>query len=416
MLATTLRMVRRGRYDLIHAVEESAFMALFVRWMYKVPYIYDMDSGLARQMMDKFGFLRRLRRPLEGFEKAAVRGSVATLAVCKTLEDQARACWPEGLIARIEDISLLGGGGGDVDDVPEGPVAMYVGNLQRYQGIDLLLDSFRHALREVPAAKLVVIGGDEESLRLYKARAADLAESVRFLGPRPVEKLGAYLRRATVLVSPRIQGENTPMKVYSYLDSGRPVLATRLPTHTQVLTDDIARLADPEPEAKLVVIGGDEESLRRYKALAADLGESVRFLGPRPVERLGAYLRRATVLVSPRIHGENTPMKVYSYLDSGRPVLATRLPTHTQVLTDDIARLADPEPGAMGSALAELLRDAVLRERLARAARDFAQRELTREAFEGKLLRFYDSVEERIREERPDGQTARLQARHQGHR
>lgn len=319
MLLAALRLARRGRYDLIHAVEESAFMALAARWLFGIPYVYDMDSGLARQMMDKFRFLRRLRRPLEGFERAAVRGSVATLAVCKSLEDQARACWPEGLIARIEDVSLLERGGGEVDDVPEGPVAMYVGNLQRYQGIDLLLDSFRRALREVP-------------------------------------------------------------------------------------------------EAKLVVIGGDEESLRRYQALAADLGESVHFLGPRPVESLGAYLRHATVLVSPRIHGENTPMKVYSYLDSGRPVLATRLPTHTQVLTDDIARLADPEPEAMGRALAELLRDAILRERLARAAREFAQRELTREAFEGKLLRFYDSVEERIREERPDGQTARLQARHQGHR
>lgn len=323
MLVTALKMVRRGRYDLVHAVEESAFMALAARRLFKAPYVYDMDSGLARQMMDKLPFLRRLRRPLEGFEKAAVRGSVATLAVCKTLEDQARACYPEGLVARIEDISLLETGSEEADPMPEippeGPVAMYVGNLQRYQGIDLLLDSFRHTLREVPDAKLVVIGGDEESLRHYKARAADL-------------------------------------------------------------------------------------------------GESVRFLGPRPVERLGAYLRRATVLVSPRIHGENTPMKVYSYLDSGRPVLATRLPTHTQVLTDDIARLADPEPEAMGRALAELLHDGVLRGRLAGAARDFAQRELTREAFEGKLLRFYIAVEERIREERLDGQTARLQARHQGHR
>lgn len=324
MLVAALRMARRGRYDLIHAVEESAFMALAARWIFGIPYVYDMDSGLARQLVDKLPFLRWLRRPLEACETAAVRGSVATLAVCKSLEDQARACWPEGLVARIEDVSLLGdvpGGGAEVDDVPGGPVAMYVGNLQRYQGIDLLLDSFRHTLREVPEAKLVVIGGDEESLRLYRARTA-----------------------------------------------------------------------------------------------AWGIGDTVRFLGPRPVERLGAYLRRATVLVSPRTQGENTPMKVYSYLDSGRAVLATRLPTHTQVLTDDIARLADPEPGAMGSALAELLRDAVLRERLARAARGFAQRELTRAAFEGKLLHFYDCVEERIREERPDGQTARLQARHQGHR
>ncbi|HSN86526.1 MAG TPA: glycosyltransferase, partial [Thermoanaerobaculia bacterium] len=114
MLWAALRRVRRERYDLVHAVEESAFMALLARRLFKIPYVYDMDSGLARQMMDKFAFLRRLRRLMEGFEKAAIRGSVATLTVCKTLEDQARACWPEGLIARIEDVSLLQKGDSEV--------------------------------------------------------------------------------------------------------------------------------------------------------------------------------------------------------------------------------------------------------------------------------------------------------------
>jgi glycosyltransferase involved in cell wall biosynthesis len=109
-------------------------------------------------------------------------------------------------------------------------------------------------------------------------------------------------------------------------------------------------------------------------------------------------------------------MKLYSYLDSGRPVLATRLPTHTQVLTDDVARLVEPEPEAMGRALAELLRDRNLQERLAAAARELTQKEFTPQAFEGKLLRFYDCIEERIREERRNGETARLQAGHQGHR
>lgn len=327
MLATALRMIRRGRYDVVHAVEESAFMALLARWMFKVPYIYDMDSGLARQMMDKFKLLARARRLLQGFEGITVRESVATLAVCKSLEDEALgACLPGALVARIEDVSLLAEGG-EADDLPQGPsgdepMIMYVGNLQRYQGIDLLLESFPHAVREVPAARLVVIGGDEDALRHYRARCTELG-----------------------------------------------------------------------------------------------IAESVYFLGPRPVERLGAYLRRATVLVSPRIHGDNTPMKIYSYLDSGRPLLATRLPTHTQVLTDDIARLVDPHPEAMGRGLAELLRDEVLRERLGRAAREHARREFTPEAFAGKLLCFYRSVEERIREEKPDGETARLQAgHHQGRR
>jgi glycosyltransferase involved in cell wall biosynthesis len=323
MLLAFLRMVRRGRYDVVHAVEESAFMGLAARRLFHVPYVYDMDSGLARQMIDKFPFLGRVRRLLEGFESAAVRGSVGTLAVCRSLEDHARAYRPDGFVARIEDVSLLADSTDEPDDLPDedSPIAMYVGNLQRYQGIDLLLEAFQHTARELPEARLVVIGGDQGSLAFYRRRAGELG-----------------------------------------------------------------------------------------------IAESVVFLGPRPVERLGAYLKRATVLVSPRVHGENTPMKVYSYLDSGRPVLATRLPTHTQVLTDDVARLVEPEPEPMGRALAELLRDRNLQERLAAAARDLTQREFTPQAFEGKLLHFYDLIEERIREERLDGQTARLQAGHQGHR
>jgi glycosyltransferase involved in cell wall biosynthesis len=97
-------------------------------------------------------------------------------------------------------------------------------------------------------------------------------------------------------------------------------------------------------------------------------------------------------------------MKVYSYLDSGRPVLATRLPTHTQVLTDEISCLVDPEPEAMARGLVSLLRDAGRREQLAASAKEYAQRELTRDAFERKLLRFYDLIGERIHENWSDGQ------------
>lgn len=308
MLAKSLSLVRRNRYDVVHAVEESAFMALAARKLFGTPYVYDMDSGLARQMTDKFPALVHVRGLLEGCESGAVRGAVATLAVCKSLEDQARACHPEGLIARIEDVSLLTDTGEDVDDLPASlnghPVVMYVGNLETYQGIDLLLEGFRRALPDVPEARLVVIGGAAGDVATYRDRCAALG-----------------------------------------------------------------------------------------------LAESVHLAGPRPVEKLGAYLRRATVLVSPRVHGDNTPMKVYSYLDSGRPLLATRLPTHTQVLTDEIACLVEPDPDAMARGLTALLSDRERRERLAANAKGYATRELTRDAFERKLLRFYDSVAQKIRED-----------------
>jgi len=248
----------KGRYDVIHAVEESVFIALILGLVFRVPYVYDMDSSLPEQMIERYPVLGRARRALRAMERLAVRRATAVLTVCKSVEDVARSHAPERLIARVEDTSMLGTGGdeGPAERIADrigsdgGPIAMYVGNLERYQGIDLLLEAFQRVSLEEPAAHLVVIGGDDARIRHYTGLAQRLGVEARvhFLGPRPLPQLGSYLRQADVLVSPRITGTNTPMKIYSYLDSGRPVVATRLPTHTQVLDDEIACLVDPTPE------------------------------------------------------------------------------------------------------------------------------------------------------------------------
>ncbi len=128
---------------------------------------------------------------------------------------------------------------------------MYVGNLETYQGIDLLLESFALAQQQNQQANLVIIGGEASDIAKYQAKAQslDINEKVYFLGPRPVEDLALYLAQADILVSPRTKGKNTPMKLYSYLDSGKALLATDLPTHTQLLDNRIAMLAAPQPEA-----------------------------------------------------------------------------------------------------------------------------------------------------------------------
>ncbi len=70
------------------------------------------------------------------------------------------------------------------------------------------------------------------------------------------------------------------------------------------------------------------------------------------------------MLVSPRLSGHNTPMKLYSYLAAGKAVLATRIRSHTQVLTDDNALLVEPTAAALARGLDALLRSPALRERL----------------------------------------------------
>ena len=262
MFAKCLRMMRSQRYDLIHAVEESAFIAAAMRRLSGIPYVYDMDSSLAEQLVDAYPGLQFAFSTLRRFEALAVRQSLGVLTVCAALEDVAQGHAPGKPVGRVEDTTLLAPGspsangqGGDplvslgvgADD----PVAMYVGNLEHYQGIGLLLDGFQHTLARLPGARLVIVGGLPQDVERYRRRAQqlDISSQVHFLGPRPITALAALLKRADVLVSPRLKGLNTPMKIYSYLDSGTAVLATRLRTHTQVLDDRSAYLVAPDPEA-----------------------------------------------------------------------------------------------------------------------------------------------------------------------
>jgi len=71
------------------------------------------------------------------------------------------------------------------------------------------------------------------------------------------------------------------------------------------------------------------------------------------------------VLLSPRMSGTNTPLKIYSYLKSGKPVVATRLWTHTQVLDDRIAVLTEPDAHSFAQGILSLLASPEKRRRIA---------------------------------------------------
>jgi glycosyltransferase involved in cell wall biosynthesis len=153
------------------------------------------------------------------------------------------------------------------------PILMYVGNLESYQGIDLLLESFALVLQQTNEIDLVIIGGEVADIQKYEKKAIVLGiqTKVHFCGAKPTNQLSQYLAQADILVSPRIKGKNTPMKIYSYLDSGKAVLATDLVTHTQVIDRNVAMLAQPNPEdfARGMLTLIDNPHLRASLALKA---------------------------------------------------------------------------------------------------------------------------------------------------
>ncbi len=286
-------LTRRNRYDVLHAVEEAVFLSLLVRGIggrrgklgslagLGCRVVYDMDSSLPEQLLGKYGSLHALDGVLRRIERLAIARSDLVMAVCEDLAARARADAPATPVAVGEDVSVLGDAAatGDVEDLrrdlPHGEVlALYVGNLEHYQGVDLMLDAL--AKLESPPLKFVAIGGSPEAVAAYRERAEalGLGQQVTFLGARPVSRLGAYLEQADVLVSPRLLGNNTPMKLYSYLAAGKAVLATRIRSHTQVLSDDSALLVEPTPAA----FARGLDALLRSPALREQLGGAARRL------------------------------------------------------------------------------------------------------------------------------------------
>lgn len=263
LIRAARRLLRQNAYHVVHACEEAVFPALWLARRHRLPLVYDMDSSMADQLMEKWGWLKAVRWPLESFEKCAVRGADLVLPVCRSLADKVQTFAAGKNFAILHDQAM------QFPPVPAdteplrrtlgitGPMLLYVGNLEHYQGVGLLMDAFARIASQQPDAALVIIGGSPRDVETCRAKAAALGLSSRIhlLGPRPLHRLQYYLEQADVLVSPRLRGVNTPMKIYSYLLAGRAVVATRIESHTQVMDDSFACLVEPEPAAMGRVLG-----------------------------------------------------------------------------------------------------------------------------------------------------------------
>jgi glycosyltransferase involved in cell wall biosynthesis len=265
-LAKAWRMARNGDYYRIHATEEAVFIALLLHLLFRMEYVYDMDSLLSLQVAESLPLLGFLVPVMRCFERQAVRHASVVMPVCDNLAKLAHEFGAAKVVV-TRDVSLLHSIPQDVRPLVElpsfaGVTFMYVGNLQKYQGIGLLLNAFAQAATRISGIRLVIVGGVPKDVARYRSQAETLGvlDRVVFLGPLPVSRLKAVCEAADVLVSPRVLGNNTPMKIYTYLDSGKAVLATDLPTHTEVLHPGIAMLAAPTPSAfgeAIVRLAGD---------------------------------------------------------------------------------------------------------------------------------------------------------------
>jgi len=267
LAARVALLLATSRFHVVHAVEESVFFCLPLARLARLPMIYDLDSIISEQLRYEhvitseflLGIVRRL-------ERRAVRKADCVLTVCSALSDYVSSVAPGARIFQIEDAPLDSAvREPDPSEVQrlrrelglEGRlVVMYTGNIAKYQGLDLLLGSIGPVVKARPDVRFVLVGVEESGGRELRARAAESGVDGHLVmcGRQPPERMPEFMGMADLLVSPRSEGTNTPMKIFTYMRSGRPIVATDLPTHTQVLDPSVAFLAPASREGLAATI------------------------------------------------------------------------------------------------------------------------------------------------------------------
>jgi glycosyltransferase involved in cell wall biosynthesis len=270
MVVWTTGLLLRNRYDFVHAHEEAIFFCRFLKPLFGFKLVYDMHSSLPQQLANfQFTHSKILIGLFKKLEDTCLRAADAVITICPDLADYVIRLLPDRgkhiliensifdpvrIVPKSADMNAQGPReevGQRIIDIDRSKrLVVYAGTLEPYQGIDTLIRAFVQVRAKESNAFLLIVGGNKSQVDRYRTLAQRLGieKQCLFTGLVPQSTAKHYTQLASVLVSPRREGTNTPLKIYEQLANGIPLVATRIYSHTQVLDDNVAFLVEPEPE------------------------------------------------------------------------------------------------------------------------------------------------------------------------
>jgi len=298
-----VQLVKRN-YDLIFSHEEGALMGVILAKIWRLPHLYDMHSSLPQQL-ENFNFSRSklLKAVFLGLEKFILKNSQAIIVICLDLLQKVSKERYENKAVLIENFLDFKAEDFSEEQIrkkrqefaPRGEkIILYTGNFQSYQGIPLLLEA---AAKTKEKAVFLFVGGNGDRIEKMKqkAKALKIADRVVFNPEVAPSLIPLFISMADVLVSPRTSGTNTPLKIYSFMKSGKPIVATNLWTHTQVLSPEISVLAEPDAQslAEGIIFALDQEEAQARARKCKQLADR-EYTYPRYLEKIRQSLQKAS--------------------------------------------------------------------------------------------------------------------------
>jgi glycosyltransferase involved in cell wall biosynthesis len=298
-----IRVTWRFRPNIIHAhLHEGALLGIALGYLFKLPVLFDCQGSLTDELA-AHGFIRPkswLERFFLRLERAIYRRVDAIISsglISSPDNFLTRLCppsqqrfefldWvdttrfsparPEQRQARQAELGL------PTDRI----IGVFLGLLEPYQGIDILLEAFPAVLAENSQIHLLIIGFPHQARYEQKAKTIGIFNRTTFSGRVPYGHIPAYLQAADFAIAPKYSPSEANGKLFNFMAAGLATVAFDTSLNRQILGDAgmYAGYKDGSALAKAIV------------SLAADPAERT---------RRGANLRqRAELFFSSQGRGE----------------------------------------------------------------------------------------------------------------
>lgn len=133
--------------------------------------------------------------------------------------------------------------------ISEKPLVLYIGELDSWKGVDTLFG----CVSASDPFTVGIIGGKEEEIKKYVVQHP----AVTFFGRRPYRELPVYQQVADILVIPNtaknaLSNEYTsPLKLFAYMTSQKPIIASRIPSIQNIVSEAEVYFFDPDNASDL---------------------------------------------------------------------------------------------------------------------------------------------------------------------
>lgn len=131
-------------------------------------------------------------------------------------------------------------------------IVVYTGHLYSWKGVDTLAES----AKDIPKVLIFFIGGTDKDVKNFRDTYGDI-QNIRIVGHRPHDEIPVWQKAADVLVLPNTAKEDiskfytSPMKLFEYMASSTPIVASDIPSISELLTSRNSVLVDPDNPQKL---------------------------------------------------------------------------------------------------------------------------------------------------------------------